>query len=323
MRAALVGNYGVGNLGDEALREYFLSAFPKIEWNVLSAHPKEGEYARLPGGIRSLLSLQWIATLRMLRKADAVVFGGGSLFTDVESPFACFLWWIHAKVALVLGKPVVLAFQGMGPYRTRRGEWFARSVVRQAAFISVRDEESCKRIEHWSKSTKIVQTFDPVFSIMVNKKMTSDTKNVFVIIPRKNSSAMFLQKVYENMESTMWEEVRIVLMEGDDESERKIAYDILSKVGSDVCQVLAVQTLDELMDSLKNASLVCVQRFHGALAAIAAEVPVKVYSQGEGDKLSIAARIAEQGIAGKESLLSRIKQGEEALHAWFSPGKNG
>lgn len=321
MRAALVGNYGVGNLGDEALRDYFLGAFPEVEWKVLSAHPGGEEYARLPGGIRSFLRFRWIRTLGMFAKADAVVFGGGSLFTDVESPLACFLWWIHAKAASLLGKPVVLAFQGMGPYRTKRGEWFARSVVANSAFISVRDEESYKRIESWSKSTKIVQTFDPVFFSMVNIKHNSDTKNVFVIIPRKNSSAIFLQRVYEKIEIRKWEEVRIVLMEGVDESEQKIASDILSKVGSGVGQVVSVQTLDELMYSLHDASLVCAQRFHGALAAIAAGVPLEVYPQGEGDKLSIAARVASQGVAGKEGLLSFTKEGEDALHAWFAAGK--
>ncbi len=321
MRAALVGNYGVGNLGDEALREYFLGAFPDIEWKVLSANPKVGEYSRLPGGIRSFLGFRWLKTIKMVMGVDGVVFGGGSLFTDVESSFACFLWWIHAMVAWVFGKPIVLAFQGMGPYRTKKGEWFARSVVRKSAFISVRDEESFKRIETWSKSTKVVQTFDPVFSIMVNKKRGIDTKNVFVIIPRKNSSAIFLKNVYEKLHMTEWEEVRIVLMEGQDESERKISYDILSKVGSNVGQVRSVLTLDELMDSLKNASLVCAQRFHGALAAIAAGIPLEVYPQGEGDKLSIAARASAGGVAGRDTLLSLVKEGEDALHAWFTAGK--
>ncbi len=321
MRAALVGNYGVGNLGDEALREYFLEAFPGVEWKVLSADPGVGEYPRLPAGIRSLLQFRWIKTLGMVKQADAVVFGGGSLFTDVESPFACFLWWIHAMAAWIFRKPIVLAFQGMGPYRTKRGEWFARSVVRKSAFISVRDEESLRRIESWLKSTKIVQTFDPVFSIMVSKKTGNGTKNVFVIIPRKNSTATFLDNVYKKLETHTWEEVRIVLMEGRDESERKIASDILSKVGSGNGHVLSVETLDELMKSLENASLVCAQRFHGALAAIAAGIPLEVYPQGEGDKLSIAAGAAARGVAGKEALLSLVKEGEDALHAWFEAGK--
>jgi len=321
MRAALVGNYGVGNLGDEALKDYFLHAFRDVEWSVLSERPGEGEYARLPAGFRSFIRFRWIRTLSMLRTVDAVVFGGGSLFTDVESPFACFLWWLHVMAASLFRKPVVLAFQGMGPYRTKVGEWFARSVVRKAAFISVRDEESFRRINSWTKNTKVVQTFDPVFSLMIEKKGMHDPKNVFVVIPRNNTSSMFLQNVYQELENATWEEVRVVLMEGDHNDERMIGNDILSKVDPRIGHLQFVRSLDELMQTLQNAKLLLSQRFHGALAGVAAGVPTRVFPQGVGDKLSIAAGIASQGGAAIARLQDSIGMGEEELRTWFSSVK--
>lgn len=320
MVAALIGNYGVGNLGDEALKEYFLTFYPEVEWKVLSACPEAGEYARLPAGWRSLFGFRWIRTLRMLRHVDAVVFGGGSLFTDVESPFACFLWWIHARAASLFGKPIVLAFQGMGPYKTKKGEWFARDTVARAAFISVRDRESYDRIGGWSKNTKVVQTFDPIFSLFIAKKEVTNPTNVFTVIPRKNSSQMFLENVRKIIQSTPWEEVRVVLMEGGHQDEREIAQSILSiSVGRG--RVVAVQTIDELMDSVRDASLVASQRFHGALAALAADVPLKVFPQGEGDKLSIVASLLESGSDMRSELVATVRTGEDALHAWFRTGK--
>ncbi|MEK7137506.1 MAG: polysaccharide pyruvyl transferase family protein, partial [Patescibacteria group bacterium] len=142
MQYLLVGNYGVSNAGDEILREYFLERFPEIDWKVLSAHPEKGEFPRFPAGLRSFFSLRWLSTLRELRKADGMVFGGGSLLTDTESVRACFIWFLHAAAAWLLHKPIILAFQGIGPFRTKAGEWCSRWVVRRAAFISVRDEES-------------------------------------------------------------------------------------------------------------------------------------------------------------------------------------
>jgi len=320
MRAVLVGNYGVGNLGDEALREYFLASFPEVEWKVLSARPSRDEYARLPGGWRSFLGFRWIRTLRMMRTADAVVFGGGSLFTDVESPYACYLWGFHGWVASLLGKKIVLAFQGMGPYRTKRGEWIARKIVAKAAFISVRDEESGKRLEPWSKNTKVVQTFDPVFSLFLDKKPTKNTKNVFTIIPRKNSSETFLQEVSETIKNNNWEEVRVVLMEGEHQDEKGIANAIMSIAGGRG-STRSVHTIDELLHSLVDSSLAYTQRFHGALAALAMDIPQKVFSQGKGDKLSIVASILDQGEAGVARLTENIRAGEDALHAWFAAGR--
>lgn len=74
MHCVLIGNYGVGNFGDEALKEYFLSAFPDITWSVVSARPSGEELPRLPGGFRSLFS-HWWKTLGAIRNTDAVVFG--------------------------------------------------------------------------------------------------------------------------------------------------------------------------------------------------------------------------------------------------------
>ena len=114
MRLLMVGNYGDGNVGDEALREYFLRRYTSHRWTVLSAHPSTPqELPRLPSGIRSFLSFKWLRTLNQLPDFDAVVFGGGSLFTDIESPLACILWWLHVRAARFFGKPVLLAFQGV------------------------------------------------------------------------------------------------------------------------------------------------------------------------------------------------------------------
>jgi polysaccharide pyruvyl transferase WcaK-like protein len=146
MSYLLVGNYGVGNAGDEILRSYFLDRFPECQFLVLSASPREGELSRFPAGIRSFLSCRWLRTMRALWQSHGLVFGGGSLLTDVESPHACFVWWIHALFAWALRKPYYLAFQGIGPFRTRLGEALARFVVQRATFISVRDTQSLFRL---------------------------------------------------------------------------------------------------------------------------------------------------------------------------------
>ena len=164
MRALLIGNYGVGNWGDDALRDYFLTAFPEIEWTVVSASarpPVRPERTipivpRLPLGFRSLFR-PWWRTLRAIARTDAVVFGGGSLFTDSESLFACFLWGMHACVARFFHRPVFLASQGIGPFRTRLGEGIARSVALRSAFLSVRDTASMARVETWGLNKKCIQ----------------------------------------------------------------------------------------------------------------------------------------------------------------------
>lgn len=284
MRCLLVGNFGVGNLGDEALKEYFLTEFSDIHWLVVSASPQENnEVARLPSGIRSVLGFGWIKTLQTYRSVDAVVFGGGSLFTDTESVFACFLWWIHAMAACAFGKPIHFAFQGIGPFQTRAGEWFARSALRRAASISVRDTLSKKRCEMFKLDTKIVQSFDPVFSLFKNKNVLVSTKNVFVLIPRKNSGDKFTISAEKLLKSMAPIQVRIVSMHPDDASEKHICKNIADQFQG---TIVSADSIDILLAVLADAKGVLSERYHGALAAMALGKEVEIISQQEGDKLS-------------------------------------
>lgn len=313
MRCLLVGNYGTDNLGDEALRDYFTQTFSDIEWTVLSAAPKaDNELPRLPGGLRSLFGTSWLKTVRAIRRSDAVVFGGGSLFTDVESVYACYLWFLHAFVARLFGKPVVLASQGMGPYKTTSGEWCARWAARHSAFISVRDEESAKRVESWGLDHKCVQTFDPVFLAMGKYKNKLSSKNVFIVIPRHNSSSI-LHIEAQKYASAKYNglPVHILLMQPDDVREQGIAKVLSEALPGSV--IFPVRTLDELMSEVTAANFVLTQRFHGALASLAVGVPTHILPQGAGDKLSTLVRFTGEAPDDVSEMSQRALNGENAL----------
>lgn len=302
----LVGNYGVGNLGDELLRSYFVEAFPELSWCIVVVSPREkSEYSRLPAGIRSLLSLRWIKTLCAMRKADAFVFGGGSLFTDIESLRACILWFLHAAAAKCLRKPIILAFQGVGPFRTRVGEALARKSFSWASHISVRDDVSFTRMQSWKLNTKIVQSFDPIFCLYCREKTDDCIKNVITIVPRKNSDAIFLDVVKKECEEHPQAPLHILLLEP--EAEQQIITLFQENLPAS-CEVYPCGTLQELFRRLSSATLVITQRYHAALAALALRIPLRIVPQGEGDKLHALPKDTP-----REKLLALVKVGEDAL----------
>mgnify|MGYP001321772270 CR=1 FL=1 len=314
MHLLLVGNYGVGNLGDEALKSYFLQAFPEIRWTVLSANPVEPyELPRLPFGLRSLFSLGWLRTLRALRRSDGVVFGGGSLFTDVESVKACWLWWWHVRIARFFGKPCYLASQGIGPFSTRMGERLAKDAVRLSSFLSVRDTTSAGRVRSWGMRTEVIQTFDPVLSLLKAEKVGVRSNSVFVLIPRRNTTPSFLSAVRKAMEDSGSSSARVLLLQPDDPAERSVAETIIQELPGAI--VKEARTLRDLSDGVADASLVLAQRYHGALAALALGVPLRIVGQGAGDKLSeleaTQRALAGQGIDPRAA----IETGESALRA--------
>ncbi len=308
MSYLLIGNYGTGNLGDEALKDYFLKRFSSIDWKVVSANPIKGELARFPLGLRSFFK-PWWKTLFALKKSEGVVFGGGSLFTDIESRKACILWWWHAFVAWILRKPIYLAFQGMGPYKTCLAEKLTRWVVDKAEFISVRDIKSEVRIEHWFKHTNIIQTFDPVILLVDAEKCSNSTHNILTVIPRENSSKEFVLRAKEKAEFCKWEFVSILSMNPDNHEERKICKEIRVQCGGEIREV---KSMEELCREISKSCCVISQRYHGGLVALGLGKELEIVSQGKGDKLESLKRdvpideLKKMALIGENALIERL-----------------
>lgn len=309
MKAVLIGNYGVGNFGDEALREYFLTAFPEVEWTVLSAHPTAGEYPRLPIGVRSLFGTPWWRTLAAIRRCDAVVFGGGTLFTDIESVKACFLWGVHALAARAFGVPVFLAFQGVGPFKTHIGEGIARRVVRMARHVSVRDASSFARVRSWNPAA--IETFDPVFALFLQRKKPRADEGSYVLIPRHNSGVAF-DRVIDFHADDAKGAVVIAAFQPDDPGEGEVIERVRRRFPQ--ASVRRISDVDDLMDLLSRAGRCVTERFHGALAAVAAEAPLSTVAQADGDKISgVQATFGSPD--GYASATRRVQAGEDALRS--------
>ncbi|MDD5751795.1 MAG: polysaccharide pyruvyl transferase family protein [Candidatus Peribacteraceae bacterium] len=306
----LVGNYGVGNLGDEALKDYFLRAFPDVRWRVVSAHPAQGELPRLPAGFRSLFT-PWWRTLAALYSAQGMVFGGGTLFTDIESVRACFLWWVHACAACLFRKPVVLAFQGVGPFRTKIGEWLARRVCRRAAFISVRDEASRMRLESWKLNKNVIQSFDPVVLLLQSAQRLESAQNVFVIIPRNTADVSFLDRATRETEKRAPHDIVVLSLKPGDRTEQTWMRRIVSVLGGRA-RVVAARSLTDVVREVSRASFVLSQRYHGALIARVLDREVEVIPQGAGDKLEALPSAADM-----PSCISLAREGEARLRSFL------
>lgn len=298
MRILLIGNYGVGNIGDEALKDYFLNLLKDHKVTVLSANPREGELYRLPIGIRSFFTTPWIRTLKAFYNTDGVVFGGGSLFTDVESVWAPILWGKHAFWARLFRKPIFMAFQGVGPLKTALGRALTGFAFKKAVMISVRDKASAEYLIHRYKNKKVVQSFDPIFRLFVDQKSLESSKKVFVVIPRNYSLQV--------AQNPAFSEVKILSLQPENSEEMEVCKKIQNSIGG---IIIPIRSVEELTKECSTAGFVLSQRYHGALAALALGVPYEVVPVGENDKLAQLQDLKES----KEELLEKIRVGEEAF----------
>ncbi len=311
MRCVLVGNYGVGNIGDEALKEYFLSNFPGIEWKVVCSLPNgftdHTKIPRLPLGLRSLFH-PWWRTVSAIARADAVVFGGGSLFTDIESVWAGIIWGAYAALAQFFHVPYIMAFQGAGPWKTALGLRLAMKTYCQAAFVSVRDKESLARIQSFGLIKPPVLTFDPAFALFAGHERKSVGKRL-VVIPRTNSDENFFAEVSKKLLGN-FSDVRILLMQPNAE-ERRVG-ERLRKLSGDKATVIELKSVTQFLDEVSGAAEVISQRYHGALAALAMEKATIICSQKPGDKLDGLRKIAKE-TSNRSNWLQAVRRGEDGL----------
>ena len=174
----ICGNYGAGNLGDEAILDGILrlmnSTWPNVGLSVLSADPsstrrehKISSVYLFPSGFRSMLKFwlggHWIKTIHALKKADLVILGGGGLFTD-EKWQAIWIWYVQAWWFWIFRKKLVCLGQSVGPLKSNWSRYIARKVFSRALMVSVRDKESASLLKEIGIANARVLS-DPAFAL--------------------------------------------------------------------------------------------------------------------------------------------------------------
>ncbi len=138
-RVLLIGNYGNGNVGDDAiLTQMVPHALRNGPVTVLSRNPRKIE--ELVDGVTSVRMLS-LRSLVAFSRADTVVIGGGGMFGR-GLPLLVALLPFVLLVALALGKEVELRSVGAYPDMPAPVAHGLRRVVRRARHASARDMAS-------------------------------------------------------------------------------------------------------------------------------------------------------------------------------------
>lgn len=144
---ALLGYYGFGNSGDDALLRAILDDLretaPMAGPVVLSFRPKK---TRLEYGVQSINRFNVFAISRLFSRCKLFLSGGGSLIQDVTSTKSLlyYLWMI--KLAKKKGLPVMLYANGIGPLVRETNRKRVAPVLNTVDCITLRDEASMQTL---------------------------------------------------------------------------------------------------------------------------------------------------------------------------------
>lgn len=165
-KAALLGYYGFGNLGDELLLQACIDilgrqGISRDKIIVLSNNPTEtSENFHVDSCNRWKIR----EVIHAFRMSDALVLGGGGLFQDTTSVKSCVWYWGIVRLAKFLGCKVIALGQSFGPLNSKLSFMLTRNALNSCSGIHVRDEPSYN-IAVKSKCRRVILGSDIVMTL--------------------------------------------------------------------------------------------------------------------------------------------------------------
>ncbi|MCL2569203.1 MAG: polysaccharide pyruvyl transferase CsaB [Oscillospiraceae bacterium] len=164
-RLLVSGYYGFHNAGDEAILDAFVQSTKDlpvpVKVTILSKTPAETAKKH---GAEAVSRFNPFAVFRAMRNTDVLVSGGGSLLQDKSSTRSIIYYLSIIRLAKLLGKPVMLYANGIGPVDRPANRRRVRKVVSQADMITLREESSREELLRMGVTApELHVTADPIF----------------------------------------------------------------------------------------------------------------------------------------------------------------
>ena len=147
MQAVICGYYGQGNGGDEALLLSLLEMLPShVEPIVLSANPQQTSQSY---GVESCPNRSFSEIIKVLRRSQAFIWGGGSLMQDSTSFASPFYYGGLMIFAQLLRLKTIAWGQGIGPIKRPLTRLLTQQTLKRCTAVSVRDKASAQLLDQW------------------------------------------------------------------------------------------------------------------------------------------------------------------------------
>ncbi len=160
-RVLLCGYYGEHNLGDDALLATLLALLPPSCPVVATA--RDQQQVREQFGVATCPRGKPISLLLALVRVRVLVLGGGSLLQDSTSRRSLLYYMALILAARLLGRPVLLWAQGLGPLNACTSRLLVRLSLHLVQGITWRDEQSAAMAAAWGIRAPVGR--DPVWSL--------------------------------------------------------------------------------------------------------------------------------------------------------------
>jgi len=177
MKIFLIGWFGSGNMGDEAILvselillkesikdvELYVLSFDYERTKRLTANIPEVKKIVRISAKHNVIRSDFLGLFKTFFRVDRVVIGGGGIFQDIYNHYPIPFFTLLALFARICGKKPTLYCVGIGPFNTMIGKKLTQIAATVSELVSVRDRESRKLLKDLGVSKPVHVAADPVF----------------------------------------------------------------------------------------------------------------------------------------------------------------
>lgn len=282
-----MGYYGEHNLGDDALLATLLEQLPEPAraGAVITAADADAVAAMAPVATVPRRSLARVR--QALSRADALVFGGGSLLQDSTSVRSLLYYALLIVQARLQGTPVLFWGQGLGPLNHRRSRWLVARLLPLVSAAAWRDPASATLARQLGRPPGDAMGADPVWTSASPAWHGSGGPIVLAWRPTPLLDPEGWQTLLAAVEQLAHEGGREVLwlpFHGDQDR-------ALPRQLDSPWRQVACPTVADALEQLAGAGLVLAMRLHALILAIRCGVPAAALAYDP--KVTAAATAAD------------------------------
>ncbi len=295
-RVFLAGAFGQGNPGDEAL----LAAFARgIGTHDAVAASADAAATAAEHGIAAIGRDDMSAVAREIRRADAVVIAGGTIFKALHPaaarPPLSLLRRTAALAAVTraLRKPLALVGVGAAPIHGAGARGLVRAIVRAADLLILRDDESAGHLADIGAPTPFRVGADPAWTLLPDPEpQHAENGPVVVALSHLAGDRYLAEHLADGLEPIADAGIPLRLDPWQPDGDTELATEVAARLGGRAEIATAPADLAGARDDMTAARLVIAQRFHALVAAASAGTPV----------LAVAHEPKLSGLAGRLDL---------------------
>lgn len=304
MHVVLSGYYGFDNVGDEAILFSIVHALrkwqPDVKITVLSNNPTSTAQTY---GVNAVNRWKLKEVSQMLKQADGLISGGGSLMQDQTGmksiPYYCGI----IRIAKFHKKPVFVYAQGMGPINKGISQLLVKNTFKKVEQITVRDVASKQLLADIGVGSSVAIVPDPVMGLDAAEfrsewlaGQTFDNGYISVSVRDWPSEVAFKQKIADSLDLLARDGVPIVFIPMHGEHDEKTSQELAAMMQENCLVVPGNLSIEEKITVIGQSDLLIGMRLHSLIFSAIQATPFIALSYDP--KIDAFADIAKQPVIG-------------------------